>query len=414
MGFRDLFKKRPLSELVRDAEQLFTDARFGEAKLAFDRVAERAAREDAAVAKEAEARASACCDRIAEERGAYAAQLFRDGERDLAKDELRHALDVARSDDVVGKLTALKDRFEAKPVARAAAAEVAPLADEERLMLLTASWEPAQAEELEALGEPLLEALLQVDRAPDDALARLEQLRAASAAPCYLWLELARAHAARKDEAASEASLRSFLGALGDDAGGAARLAAHRELARVAHARGAHDDAVAELEAAAEALSDDPRPYYELGTYLRQIDRPRDALEVLMLAARLFPEGKIEWPVRLEIGLAYADLGDSARATALLEEVLEGLLQQGERDLPPAGAEALAKLHEASGNLVRAADLYRALTLGSDLENKARYHGEAARLLDALGLTAEATRMRATGAVAHAAVENVGLPEARG
>ncbi|MET0211058.1 MAG: TolC family protein, partial [Burkholderiaceae bacterium] len=147
--------------------------------------------------------------------------------------ELRHALDVAKSAAVIASLHALKDRFEAKPAARVAET-IAPLADEERLMLITASWEPAQAAEVEALGEPLLEALLALERAPDEALAQLDALRSASAAPRYLWLELARAHAARKDEAAAAAALRSFLTSLAstDDAGGAAPLAAHPALAR--------------------------------------------------------------------------------------------------------------------------------------------------------------------------------------
>jgi hypothetical protein len=55
---------------------------------------------------------------------------------------------------------------------------------------------------------------------------------------------------------------------------------------------------------------------------------------------------------------------------------------------------ALAKLHEGANNTARAADLYRTLTRGSDVENHARYHLEAARLLDVLKLTDEADRMR--------------------
>ena len=53
----------------------------------------------------------------------------------------------------------------------------------------------------------------------------------------------------------------------------------------------------------------------------------------------------------------------------------------------------MAGLYEADGRLERAADLYRALSQGSDKEQHARYHYEVGRLLLALGLTDEAHRM---------------------
>ena len=62
-------------------------------------------------------------------------------------------------------------------------------------------------------------------------------------------------------------------------------------------------------------------------------------------------------------------------------------------DFPPTTATTLAKLYEADGRLDRAADLYRALSQGSDKERHALYHYEAGRLLHALGLADEARRM---------------------
>ena len=402
MVFRNPFRKRSLAELQSEADALFEARRFGDAKLAYDRVAERARGEDPRVLSVAEARVEICCDSIAQERAAYARELESAGERDLAREELSHALQTARSEALVAELQALALAVEQKPAEATATPQVAPLSDEERLMLITGSWEPPQAAELESYGEPLLEALLLLERGEAaEALTRLEAIRARAAEPSYLWLEIARARLAADQPTQATEALRTFLGRSGPDEGEAARLAAHRELARIAHNAGDVDGAVAELEAACEALGDDPRPFYELGVYLRQVARPAEALEVLQLAEGLFAEGRVEWPVRVEQGLAHASLGDDARATALLEAVLAELLEQGARDLPPAPAVALAQLHERAGNLVRAADLYRALTLGSDLENKARYHGEAARLLDALGLTDEAARMRAQAAAPH-------------
>jgi tetratricopeptide (TPR) repeat protein len=62
-------------------------------------------------------------------------------------------------------------------------------------------------------------------------------------------------------------------------------------------------------------------------------------------------------------------------------------------DYPPTTATALARLYEADGRLDRAADMYRALSQGSDREQHALYHYEAGRLLRALELEDEAHRM---------------------
>ena len=50
-------------------------------------------------------------------------------------------------------------------------------------------------------------------------------------------------------------------------------------------------------------------------------------------------------------------------------------------DFPPSSARALAELHEEAGRKDRAADLFRSLAEGSDVENHYTYYREAARLL---------------------------------
>lgn len=398
---KNLFRKRTIEELRSEADEHFAAGRFGDAKLAYDRLAERAAREKTAQRDAAEAQAALCCDKLAEARLAEAERMFAIGEHALAREELRHGLDTARSASVRARLTALGAAFDRAETVQARA-EVAPppLSDEERLMLITGSWEPEQALELEGYGEPLLEALLALERGDaKGASALIDGLFQAATAtgnpPRYLWLERARAALADKALDAGEAALRQFVATLAAEQGGTPRLLAHRELARIAHERGDRDAAVAEFEAAAEALSEDPRAYLDLGNYLRLIERPREAIEVLQLCEGMFPEGKVEWPVTLELGLACAEAGESERGIALLEQVVRTLLEKGERDLPPPAAIALAGLHERGGNPARAADLYRLLTTGSDVDNHARYFLEAARLLDVLELTDEAARMRA-------------------
>jgi tetratricopeptide (TPR) repeat protein len=390
--FGNLFKKRDLSQLQAEAEALFADARFGDAKLAFDRVAERAGKENAALAEQAEQRAAACCDAMAIARVAEAEQLFARGDVELAHEELRHALEVARGEQARAKATALARKFE-RVDAVEQAREAAPISDEERVVMITGSWEPLQAEELEGYGEPLLRAALALDHG--DGARALELLTPLiSDKASYLWLELARAHLALKQNQDAEQALRRFLSRIGPEEGDVTRLTAHRELAHIAHLRDDKEGAIAELEAAAEAMADDPRPLLDLGNYLRLIDRPAEAVEVLELCVLAFGEDEVEWPVTMELGLACAAAGDPKRATDLLEGVISGLLAKGVSDLPPPALVALAGLYEKAGNVARAADLFRTLTRGSDVANHAVYHLEAARLLDVLKLTDEAERMR--------------------
>lgn len=401
---RNLFGKRDVDELAREAEALFSRGEFGEAKLAYDRLAERAAKSKPELATSAEARAAECCDRLALARAEGARALFGegDGADELARSELQHALDTVRSAAARAQIEEIARAWERKD-AIDKAEEVAPLSDEERWVLLTSTWEPLQAEELERYGAPLEEALLALERGEAaQALTQLLSLRETATDPSYLWLEVARAQLALGALDEAESSLRTFLTRIAEDEGGSARLLAHRELARIAHERRDHEAAIRELESCAEALGDDPRPYLDLGNYLRVIERPRDAVEVLELCVGLFGDRTVEWPVTMELGLAYAEAGDDAQAIRLLESVLSSLLASGNRDLPPLAAVALARLQERSGNIARAADLFRTLADGSDRLNHALYHEEAARLLDVLELTEEARRMRERAAALRA------------
>jgi tetratricopeptide (TPR) repeat protein len=269
------------------------------------------------------------------------------------------------------------------------------LSDEERLTLITSSWEPLQAEELESYGEPLFAALLTLEEGKGkEALSALLPLAERSQEASYLWLEVARAQLVAGEFEASEASLRKFIARIGPEEGGTARLLAHRELCKLCHERDDHEGAIRELEAAAEALEDDPRPLLDLGNYLRVVERPREAIEVLEMCAAAFGDDTVEWPVTMELGLACAEAGEKERAIQALEQVVQLLVSRGHMDLPPQAAVALAKLHEDNGNLARAADLFGALARGEDAANHALYHREASRLLEALGLSEEAQRMR--------------------
>jgi tetratricopeptide (TPR) repeat protein len=390
-----LFKKRSLSEQEADADALFAAGRFGDAKLAYDRLEGRAEKEDKAVAERARLRSAESCDCIADQRIAEARNLHAGGHMDLAREELRHALETARSPEAQARARAAQKTIEQRDATVQAAAARVELSDEERLTLITSSWETLQAEELESYGEPLFAGLLLLENGQGkEALSGLLPLAERAPEASYLWLEVARAQLVAGELEASESSLRKFIARIGPEEGGTARLLAHRELCKLCHERGDREGAVRELEAAAEALEDDPRPLLDLGNYLRVIERPREAIEVLEMCAASFGDDTVEWPVTMELGLACAEAGEKKRAIQALEQVIETLVSRGHLDLPPLAAVALAKLHEDEGNLARAADLFGSLAKGEDAANHALYHREAGRLLEALGLHDEARRMR--------------------
>ena len=289
-----IFRKKDARELMAEAEALFAEGQFGEAKLAFDRAEERAEKDGLAeLASEARRKVALSCDRIAETRLAEAENYARGGHLELAHEELRHALETVRSDEVRTRIEAARRGLEQSD-AQEQARGPAPLSEEERLTLITSTWEPLQAKELEAYGEPLLQAVLALEEGrAAQAVPLLEGLLKTAKEPSYLWLELGRAQLALDDQAGARDALRTFLARIGPEEGGGARLAAHRELARIAHEAGDHEGAIAELEASAAALEDDPRPLLDLGNYLRVIKRSRDAIEVLEMCAASFEDAPV-------------------------------------------------------------------------------------------------------------------------
>jgi tetratricopeptide (TPR) repeat protein len=255
-------------------------------------------------------------------------------------------------------------------------------------------WDEAQADEYDSYGDVLVDALLAMHREQfEDARAQLEMLLADAPEPRYLWLEVGRARLLADDVPAGKEALQSFLAALQDDEGGETKLAANLALARLADDAGDFEEAMGYFEGAVHALPEDYRPYLAMGAFLRASGHGAEALDVLHTSLELGRKAGTDWRLLEEIGLAseLAEKPDDARS--FLEQVVEFFTSHQITDFPPTTATTLAKLYEADGRLERAADLYRALSQGSDKEKHALYHYETGRLLHALGLSEEARRM---------------------
>jgi tetratricopeptide (TPR) repeat protein len=389
--FGKLFGARSVAEERAEAERLFATGEIGTARLAFERARDRCA-EDPALAAELDQRVRACADVIARRHLAEADRLLADGAADLAAAELESAHEVAASDAVRDEVARRLDALERRD-ARERAVETDQTADE-RYETLGGHWELAQAQEYETYGEGFRAALLALaDGRAADARTALEGMLGGDPGICYLWLEIGRARVLDGDRAGGESALRTFLQRLPADEGGDARLVAHVELAGLRHEAGDMDAALAEYEAALEAMPEDPRPYLAMAIFLRKQGMAEDALDVLDSALAVIGDGTPEWRVLHEIGLAHADLGHDAEAVTTLEGLVAHLVGRQHLDVPPEGTLRLARLHEQRGDKPRALDLYTMLAAGSDRSGHLRYHREAARLMTDLGLRDEARRM---------------------
>ena len=202
-----------------------------------------------------------------------------------------------------------------------------------------------------------------------------------------------RARLLTEDVTGGKEALQRFLGALEDDEGGETKLAANLALARLAEEGGEFEEAMSYFEGAVHALPEDYRPYLAMGAFLRDKGHGAEALEVLQTSLELNKTAGTDWRLLEELGLASELAGKHEDARSFLEQVLEFFTNHQITDFPPTTATTLAKLYEIDGRLDRAADLYRALSLGSDRERHGLYHYEAGRLLHALGLGEEARRM---------------------
>ena len=114
---------------------------------------------------------------------------------------------------------------------------------------------------------------------------------------------------------------------------------------------------------------------------------------MLHTSLQLSKSSAVDWRLLEELGLASNDAGKTQEAQSFLEQVIEYFTGRQVMDFPPSTATALATLCEADGRIERAADMYRALSQGSDRPNHALYHLEAGRLLRELGLEEESRRM---------------------
>lgn len=391
--FKRLFGGTTEAEDRAEADRLFDQKAWFEARIAYEKLSER--RDASASTREhASTRVAICSDALAEARIAEAQRLFADGEHELARAELASAAELAKTEAIRKRAARMLDGAEKNDARRAARVE-AQATDDERWAMLAGNWPDAQIDEYDGYGEPFRQALLAMD-AGDAPAARpaLETLaREHEAEGVYLFVELARARSRTEDEAGAVRALSLFLERVPDDDRSEGRINAHVFLAQIASRDGDDEKAIGELQRAVDAMPDDPRPLVNMGSFLRLRGEAEPAVTILEAALALLEDSQPNWPVELELAIALRDAGRENEAVEMLERIVRFFVARSNLDIPPVIVVPLAQLHEKRGNAARAADLYATLARGNDRDNHALYHREAGRLLKKLGLRQEARRM---------------------
>ena len=393
--FGSLFGGVNADDEKKRADQRFAEGRFFDAKTAYEAAAEAKGASEA-LKKACMIRADECADELARARIAEAERHLTHGDLALARAELHNAMEVAASETVRREAEKRLERAE-RSDARTNAVEEALPSDDERIVLLAAQWEEEQQEEYDDYGQSFRDALVMMEKGQNEAArAILEGLAKEHKEdePVYLYLEVARARARCEDDEATGKALRTFLKRVPEADRSEARVNAYVALSQIAEKAGDEEKAIAQLNKAIEAMPDDPRPYLNLGVFLRAKGHPEEAIALLDLAIDHMDEDRPSWLAYQELGLAHRDAGHDEKAIDLLEKVISHFVQRSVTDFPSSTSAPLAELHEKpGGNLARAADLYASLTRGSDKQGHLAYHRAAARVLGELGLVDEARRM---------------------
>ncbi|MCA9609664.1 MAG: tetratricopeptide repeat protein [Myxococcales bacterium] len=394
--FKKLFGGASFADEIGEGDGLVEQGRHAEARAAYERAHDQARSDDERA--QAQAKIDTCLDELARARIAEAEMLIENDALDLAEHELKNAMELAASDAIRNDARRRIETLEKEDAKRQQAELPDEMSDEDRWALLAGNWEEEQLDEYDEYGDAFREALLLLhDGDHAEARAALEAIADEYEDSVYLWLEIGRARMLGEAWDEAEEAFRTFLEGLGEDEGGAARLSALANVATLRDRAGDEEGAIEMLSEAMDAFPEEPAVFSMMGRYLLDKGDAAEAAEVLEAGAVLLDEERPDWRYLELLGLAHLEAENEDAAAVYLDRVITFFvsLRRHDRplDYPPQTALARAKIHEDRGELNKAADIFRTLSMGTDTDNHLTYHREAARLLLELGLEDEARRM---------------------
>jgi len=353
--------------------------------------------------RDAEARAMAIRDRIADARIADGKLFLEQGSAESAEEAFRTALQVAGTGEKEAEAQACLDAMEAELV-RMLADEAREPTQEEIFQALSGAWEEEQWDEYEEYGDAFREAYLAFHTGrPEEAVGILERLLdEAGQDAVFLLFELGRARAASAVRAGAEQAaklrreaidaLESFNERIPGGVAEGVCAAAWNELAQIHIEMEDLESAEDALMRAQEAVPGEPIAYLNLGRFLKQAGRVDEAVEALEQGVEVMDKLRPDFRLLAELGLAYREIERVDDAVETLRMVVDGMvqLQNGYHD--PYVTLPLAEMYEQKGRVREACDLYRHLAEGNDGDNLGLYSYHSARLLLELGEGELATR----------------------
>ncbi len=278
--------------------------------------------------------------------------------------------------------------------------------EEDVFLALSGSWSEEQGDELYSYGEEFKRAFLDLHEGKADA-ARDAFRKIVEAHPdgLHIGLELARAliatrrrttpaaelpeeEAKAEAKAALEEAAKLYIGYLErepEEASDELYATVQSELAGVLLELGDLKGAEECLVEAADATHEQTYGHLNLGRFYRMQKRYPEAIERLELAVQKMGTVTPDIRVYRELGFANRDAGKKQEAIDCLKAVIDHQASLGIFDFDPETAEALAELYLETGEKEEAANLYRHLARGRNVDSRFRYHLLAGKLLKEIG-----------------------------
>ncbi|MBW2260406.1 MAG: hypothetical protein JRG91_00415 [Deltaproteobacteria bacterium] len=381
---------------VERALELEEAGEDGDALILYERAlaGERTGVEAGAI-RDAEARAVAIRDRIADARIADGKLFLEQDSAESAEEAFRIALQVAGTESKEAEAQACLDAMEGE-LARMMTGEAREPTQEETFQALSGAWTEDQWDEHEEYGDAFKEAYLAFHTGrPAEAVVIYENLLdEAGQDAVFLLFELGRARAAsavrtggeRAEKLRREAidALESFNERIPDGVAEGLCAAAWNELAQIHLEVKDEESAEDALMRAQEAVPGESIAYLNLGRFLKQAGRADEAVEALEQGAEVMDKLRPDFRLVAELGLTYRDVGRVDEAMETLQMVVDGMVQLHHGHHDPYVAVPLAEMYEKKGRVREACDLYRHLAEGDDADNLGLYSYHSARLLGEL------------------------------
>jgi Tfp pilus assembly protein PilF len=363
-----------------EADRLFAQKEWGEARLVYQRALRKRKDADAGAVERVEKRVDECLRELAKIRLATARRYLANGDKEAALECLEDAAQIHGGADTAADIESLKEEVEG-----AASTDQAHELDEEELMaIISGTWSVPQAEEFADLPPAFMEGLMAAhDGRMAEAASLLEPVVARTPGCRFARFELGRMQIAAGRTEEGIRSIDAFLSAVADDGDALdERVAAHTVMAKVRMDEGDSRAAEEHLMAAFRAAPDNHVPMLNLGVFLREKGELERAKKALRNAMDTMGSVHPDMRVMREMGLTCLAAGERSEGIGYLEACLESCCRTGSHDqYDPEAAVPLARLYEEDGELTKASDIFRHLAAGGHTGGHFVYHLESARLL---------------------------------